>query len=624
MKNTATSFGIAARIWFFTALFLSLGYGEIMLYTHSVSNAGFVTMFFMFAFIGSFPAFIIIWIVAAILRKKNLAWRAGFLGLMCCCLLITLPYGLLFEVLNLNNLLFKSFSNKRDNIVLGTLINSAFIFLPSLIALFISLRPAWGCFNSTAGYIPSYNTVFFRLFFHTSKTNHIMKTIEPYEPVAPHSNRLLIKGLITGGLILVMLIPTIFIMNLVAEREDRQKEAVLDISSKWASAQTLSGPYLVVTYTDSVMSGNGTMGPLRSKLILLAGDLMVSGDIIPEVRTRSIYKALLYRARLAFKGNFKPTFPADINTANIDYTSAKLCFNLSDFKGIEEDLYITVNGKRMQLMAGIPVNDFGPKGLSVPITLTAEQLSSGIDFNMQLKLRGSEQLHFIPTAGSGNFNIRSAWSSPSFDGDVLPGDRAVNQDGFQASWKFNQANLPYGTVIKQQTIGKIENAFGVSLVQPADQYDKTMRSVKYAILFIGLTFAFFFIIEIMQKKPFHPVQYVLVGLALVIFYTLLLSISEYIVFDYAYLLSAFAVVLLISLYAKGHFQSWRTAGIFFGLLSFLYGFIFILIRLEDTALLIGSIGLFIVLAIVMFVSRRINWYGQPSSPSVHTLSSDPK
>ena len=145
-----------------------------------------------------------------------------------------------------------------------------------------------------------------------------------------------------------------------------------------------------------------------------------------------------------------------------------------------------------------------------------------------------------------------------------------------------------------------------------------MRSVKYAILFIGLTFAFFFIIELMQKKPFHPVQYVLVGLALVIFYTLLLSISEYILFDNAYLIAALATIVLISIYAQGHFKSWKTAGIFFTLLSCLYGFIFILIRLEDTALLVGTIGLFLVLALVMFASRKINWYGSNATDPILT------
>jgi inner membrane protein len=147
------------------------------------------------------------------------------------------------------------------------------------------------------------------------------------------------------------------------------------------------------------------------------------------------------------------------------------------------------------------------------------------------------------------------------------------------------------------------------MVQPADQYTKTNRSVKYAILFIGLTFALFFIIELMQKKPIHPVQYVLIGIALVIFFTLLLSISEFILFDYAYLIAALATVLLITLYAKSHFKNIKTASVFGSLLTCLYAFIFVLIRLEDAALLVGSIGLFIILALVMFGSRKINWYG---------------
>ncbi len=163
---------------------------------------------------------------------------------------------------------------------------------------------------------------------------------------------------------------------------------------------------------------------------------------------------------------------------------------------------------------------------------------------------------------------------------------------------------------------KIETAavaFGVTLVQPADGYAKTNRCIKYAILFIGLTFSIFFIVELMQKKPLHPVQYVLIGLALVIFYTLLLAVSELVVFDYAYAISASATIILISLYSKSHFQNWRSAAIFGSLLVALYGFIFVLIQLEDTALLIGSIGLFTILAVVMFASRKINWYGRPGA-----------
>ncbi len=159
-------------------------------------------------------------------------------------------------------------------------------------------------------------------------------------------------------------------------------------------------------------------------------------------------------------------------------------------------------------------------------------------------------------------------------------------------------------------------AFGVTMVEPADQYAKTNRSIKYAFLIIGLTFSLFFIIELMQRKPIHPVQYVLIGLAMVIFYSLLLSISEFIAFDYAYLIASIGTILLIGLYSKAHFKSWRSAGIFTGVLTLLYGFIFVLIRLEDTALLVGSIGLFTILALTMYASKKVNWYSNTEIPEI--------
>lgn len=436
-----------------------------------------------------------------------------------------------------------------------------------------------------------------------------METQQNYAPVSNQSNKILIKGIITGALILIMLIPTIFIYNLIEEREARQKEVVKEVSSKWATAQTLSAPFLVVPYTDTFLNSEGKTVAAKTKLLLLANTLSVNGKIIPEQRPRSIYKVLLYKTAISMEGAFKINWPADINLSNVDYANAKLCFSLSDFKGIEEEIYISFNGQKLLLTPGLPVDDFGSIGLSVPVKLSPEGTVASMPFSMQVKIKGSEQLHFIPMSAASKFQLQSIWPNPSFDGDMIPNERQISASGFTAKWNFNQANLPFATVMKENTVKEKKMAFGVSLVQPADQYNKTMRSVKYAILFIGLTFAFFFIIELMQHKPFHPVQYVLVGLALVIFYTLLLSISEYILFDYAYLVAALATIFLITFYAKGHFESWKTAGIFFGLLSCLYSFIFILIRLEDTALLVGSIGLFIVLALVMYTSRKINWYG---------------
>ena len=300
---------------------------------------------------------------------------------------------------------------------------------------------------------------------------------------------------------------------------------------------------------------------------------------------------------------------------------------------MKKSLNITFNGLKYDLAPGLPTKQFETTstqinyngedanrtdvvakdveaiGLSANVNLTLEDLQKPINFDMQLKIKGSERLHFIPLSSNSNFAINSTWKDPKFDGNNLPSSRDVTEQGFQAKWSFNNANLPFGTAIKDFNFNKQNLAFGVSMVQPADQYAKTMRSVKYAILFIGLTFALFFIIELMQKKPMHPVQYVLIGIALVIFFTLLLSISEFILFDYAYLIAATATILLISLYAKSHFKSNKTASVFGSLLACLYAFIFVLIRLEDAALLVGSIGLFLILALVMFGSRKINWYG---------------
>lgn len=427
--------------------------------------------------------------------------------------------------------------------------------------------------------------------------------------VKTKSHQILFKGLTIGSLILLMLIPIAFVSNLVYERQARQQEVVKEVSSKWASPQTLSAPFLVVPYFETSLDDKGKPVLVKSKVMLFANELNVKGDIFPEKRKRSIYTVLLYKTKVNFSGNFKPVIPAGINIANLNFQEAILCFAFSDFKGIEEEVVIDFNAQKYEMNPGLPVNQFGNIGLSVPLKLNGDDLTKGIPFSMDLNLKGSSQLNFLPLAGNSKFQIHSSWPDPSFDGNILPEQRDVNKEGFTAKWNFNRANLPFNLVTKESDVDSENIQFGVSLLQPADQYAKTMRSTKYAILFIGLTFSFFFIIELLQKKYFHPVQYVLVGLALVIFYSLLLSFSEYILFVYAYLIAALATILLITIYVKNHFKSWKTGGIFFGLLTCLYSFIYVLIMLEDTALLVGSIGLFVILALAMYVSRRINWYG---------------
>jgi inner membrane protein len=431
-----------------------------------------------------------------------------------------------------------------------------------------------------------------------------------------NSNKILIKGLITGLLILIMLIPTLFVSNLITEREQRQKEVVEEVSSKWAAAQRVSGPYIVVPYTSYYTNAENKIIPEIRNLILLPETINLNGNISPEIIHRSIYKVLLYRSGLSWNGTFNLTLPKDITADRIDWINAKLCIGITDFKGIEEKIKLKLGSIEYELMPGLPSTEIDSSGLSSPITVSAENIGKPLAFSGSIKIKGSEQLHFLPLAANSQFNLNSSWPNPSFDGNVVPASRTVDKNGFTAKWLFNQANLPFGTVIKEGQLSKLALGFGLTMLQPADQYAKTMRSVKYAILFIGLTFALFFIIELLQQKPFHPVQYILVGIALVIFYTLLLSISEFLAFDLAYIIASLATILLITFYAKGHFKSWKVAGVFLGVLAGLYGFIFILISLEDTALLVGSIGLFIVLALVMNASRKINWYGHQKNDPI--------
>lgn len=431
---------------------------------------------------------------------------------------------------------------------------------------------------------------------------NIMETVQS-------SSRILTKALITGGLILVMLIPTVFIINLVNERKLRQKEITQEVSQKWAGPQTIAGPFLFVPYTYIALNQEKKEVMVQSHFWILPDEMQVDGKLQHEIRRRSIYNVLLYRSALKVQGHFTMQVPKDINPSQIKWDEIKICVSLSDFKGIESRVVVRTNSRDVELSPGLPDDDLMDKGLSAVAGLTASDIDQSIPFNTTLSIRGSEELHFVPLGGNSIYALQSSWPAPSFDGNSLPTTREVKDSGFNASWQFNKANLPFGTVLRSPKLKASELAFGVTMVQPADQYAKSERAVKYAILIIGLTFSLFFIIEIMQKRPVHPVQYILVGIALVIFYTLLLSFSEFILFDWAYAAAALATITLISLYVKSHFGNWRTAGILTLVLTLLYIFIFILVRLEDTALLVGSIGLFFILAIAMYLSRKVDWYG---------------
>ncbi len=591
MKNRLTSLDIAVKMWAYSALILSSGIFVYAFFAEGVFSFVILIAVLIATIVGSFPAFIIIIFLLSLISKFLSNYSQKITVLIILYLLIALVYGCLSGLFFYNPFYKYDFLN---SFLAAAGYSAAVVFAAILIAFFITIK---------------YTKIYFSSPY--KKITQMQENLN--QPMLQknqnsYSNKIWIKGLITAGLILLMLIPTVFVSNLVEERQQRQQEIKNEVSSKWAGEQNITFAYLWLPYNVLITAANGKTSVEKRSLTILPENLNVTGSVSTEKRQRSIYTVLLYNSKLTAKGNFNIQIPADIDTSTIDWKNCKICFGISDFKGIQQKITAKINNDSYDLSGGLPTNEIDTTGLSSSIILSTDNIGKPLSFELPLKIKGSDQLHFVPLAGNSQFTLTSNWNSPSFDGNTLPSERNLNAKGFEADWNFNKANLPFNTVLKDFNFKKDDYSFGVSLLQPADQYAKTLRCVKYAILFIGLTFSLFFIVEIMQKKPLHPVQYVLAGLALIVFYTLLLSISEFLLFDVAYLIASSATILLLALYAKSHFKSWKIGGVFAGVIGSIYGFIFVLISLEDTALLVGSIGLFIILALAMYASRKINWY----------------
>ncbi len=423
--------------------------------------------------------------------------------------------------------------------------------------------------------------------------------------------KILIKGFLIGVLVLLLLIPTFFITEMVRERQYRAEDVKRDIAGQWGGRQEIRGPILSIPYWEYTKDKKGRVTKMKSHAFFLPNKLNVGGRVYPELKHRSIFEMVVYNSNLEIRGNFSTISYDKLKIAREDLllTEAQILFGLSDFKGINEEVKLNWENQSLVLNAGVPSNGLIQKGLSAPIELTESDLINGAHFTMKLKLRGSEALFFQPFGKTTKVDLQGTWKDPSFEG-TSP-NYNIEDSTFNADWTILSINRPYPQEWNEDSRYNLsESAFGVNLLQPVNHYSKNMRSVKYSILIILLTFMVYFFIEIFQKKNAHAVQYVLVGFALCIFYTLLLSFSELVGFNWAYLIAASATVALLGIYTSSVFQSTRSGLVFSGFLSALYVFVFSLIQLQDRALLFGSIGLFIILSIVMFVSRKINWHNK--------------
>lgn len=422
-------------------------------------------------------------------------------------------------------------------------------------------------------------------------------------------NAVIIKISAIALLTLLLLIPTAMIMSLVNERQQRLDEATRDISSMWGFEQQITGPILTVPYFSYDYDTEKKMEvKTRHHAYFLPEVLNISGEMNPEVRYRGIFQVAVYSANLNLNGMFKkPTFDVS-GKVDVLWDEAFITIGISDLRGIKETLKFGWNGNELSCDPGVKISNLLESGVTVNNIISTDDGSSDYNFSFSISLNGSKGLSLVPVGRETKARIVSSWQNPSFDGAFLPETREITNNGFDAHWYVLELNRNYPQRWSDYKVRFSESAFGVSLKLPVDTYQITERSVKYAILFISLTFMVFFFVEIMRKLKVHPVQYVLVGFGLVLFYLLLLSLAEQMNFVLAYIIASAGIITMITMYSLSIFKNKKLVALLAAILILLYGFLYILLQMQDYALLLGSVGLFIILSSIMYLSRKIDWY----------------
>lgn len=435
-------------------------------------------------------------------------------------------------------------------------------------------------------------------------------------------NSITARMMVVGFLLLILLIPLEFVKSLIAERAYRQKEVISEINSKWGNEVLLSGPTLQIpykvykdikTYDEQLKKYIVTQDVIIQNAYFFPEELTIDSQVDTKPLNRSIYKSVVFTADLAVKGSFPEIDFTNYNIKNEDvlWNKASVFIETSNLKGIKNTLQIKLGKKELKMSSQYSEKTLNTIKSDTPFDYR-EIAEERADFSFDIKVNGSESLKFIPIANKTSVKMESNWHSPGFDGEFLPEDhsKVISQEGFKAAWNIFQLNRQF----EQSFFGELPYlssfAFGTNFIIPVDEYQKTERTSKYGFMVIGLTLLVFLMIQISSKIYIHPFQYVMIGLALVMFYTLLIAVSEHSSFLKAYLIAGASVLGLITLYSKSILKGFKFPLLVCFSLSALYGFIYVIIQLEHYALLTGSIGMFLILAIIMFTSRKIDWDNQ--------------
>lgn len=448
------------------------------------------------------------------------------------------------------------------------------------------------------------------------------------------SLKLLLRFLTVGGLVLLLLIPLLMIRGIVHDRERYRAQAEERVSQSMAGPQQLVGPLRVVPWTDTrTVNATGTDGRPEVRVETTEGYLYqtpdtmeISGGIAPGARRVGIYDVRVFQ----WSAQLQAGFPELKLTAaeGRRYGEPYLVLGIADVRGLVGTPKLTVDGADLTLQSGTGVMSSRMAGVHATLpTLDQETMALPASrLELDFALAGTQSLGIAPIADSNRIRLHSEWPHPLFGGRFLPNDRKIDDKGFSASWEISslasdaQAQLgrndgekltarqkTYGAAVEGTSATSIDS-IDVSLVDPVDVYTQADRASKYGILFVVLTFVGFALFELIKRLSIHPLQYLLVGLALAIFFLLLLSLSEQIAFWKAYLVSAGACIGLQAVYLSGVLKSWRRAWGFAAMLTALYAVLYGLLISENNALLMGSLLLFGILAAIMWVTRKVDWY----------------
>lgn len=448
--------------------------------------------------------------------------------------------------------------------------------------------------------------------------------------------KLFIKLLVLALLFLGLQIPLVLTQNVVSERANYRDVAVADIAQAQAGEQHLLGPVLVVPYRREWIehSQDADGKPLRrvrqqdGELTLLPEQLEITGDVTVEVRKRGIFPVPVYLNTVHIQGRFR--WPEQYGrSSNADETlswqTPYVAIGISSQRGLKQVGELHWNALRQVFSPGNGLGDLlNGQGIRAPVPLTLQ--SGEARFSVELKLAGTQQFNVVPLGAETALQLASNWPHPRFVGSQLPDERNISDAGFSARWHTSHLATNLATQWQRcmtegdQCLQLWEQEIGVALHEPVDVYLMSERALKYGFLFLGITFAAFFLLEMQLSLPVHPIQYGMVGLALAMFFLLLISFAEQLGFAAAYAIAAFACISLISFYLMAVLKAKNRALGFAVLLAALYGALYAILQLEDVALLIGASLLFVLLAVVMALTRNVDWYGWKAPPVLDNAS----